>query len=81
MNVSTPTDSFLPLSDMLTCYPFGYSKIAVTDTEHEDILCFCVHFVQNDANISRTIAFSNKASYDQPRIKKKGGIKSRKPLR
>ena len=68
MNVSTPADSFLPHSDMLTCYTFGYSKIAVTDAEHEDILCFCAQFGRNYVNNSRMIAFSNKASYDQPHI-------------
>jgi hypothetical protein len=68
MNVSTPADSFPPLSNKLTCYPFGDSKIAVTDAEHEDILCFCVQFGSNYINISRTIAFSNKASYDQSHI-------------
>jgi hypothetical protein len=71
MNVSTAAVSFLPLSDVLTCYTFGYSKTAVTDTEHEDILCFCAQFGRNYVNISRTIAFSNKASYDHLHIKKK----------
>lgn len=57
-----------PRSDLLTCYAFGYIKMAMTENERENVLCFCAQFGRNYVNISRTIAFSNKASYDKPHI-------------
>ena len=56
-------DNSLPLSDLLTCYTLGYSKIAVTDAEHEDILCFWAQLGRIYVNITRTISFYNTESY------------------
>jgi len=70
MHVSLPADSLLPPSDLLACHTFGYSKIAVKDTEIEDVFLSPVrtklYQYQPDDSLS------NKASYEQPRIKKKG---------